>query len=157
MTMRKTRSKLTQRGGAAIEFALLFFPLALLTFGITEFGRALHQYNTVVKAVRDAARYQSTAAPGNTLVARCLAVTGSAAVNGGGCSGTPLLPGLDLGQVSVCDQLSCAATHRFQETGRGVVNLVSVTVTGYVFSSMVPFAVPSITFGPVRATMVQPI
>ena len=30
-------------------------------------------------------------------------------------------------------------------TSRGVVNLVTVTITGYPFTSMVPFAMPSIT------------
>ncbi len=59
--------------------------------------------------------------------------------------------------VSICDQISCAASHRFQPTGRGVVNLVSVTVSNYPFVSMVPFVMPSITFGPVNATMVQPL
>jgi hypothetical protein len=34
---------------------------------------------------------------------------------------------------------------------------VTVTVTGYTFTSMVPFVVPDIVFGPVSATMVQPI
>src|SRR5206468_749171 len=100
------------RGAAAIEFGLLMLPLAILTFGITEFGRAFHQYDTLAKNVRDAARYQSTVAAGNTLAGRCLALTGAAANNGTTCSVTaPLLPGLTLGQVAVCDRLSCPGTH----------------------------------------------
>ena len=155
-------SKLAQRGAAAIELALLTLPLAGLSFGITEFGRALHQYNTVAKNVRDAARYQSTVAPGNTapattLPGRCLALSGSSANSGGACSGTALLPGLTLGMITVCDRVLCPGTHNVQPTTLGVVNLVTVTVTGYPFTSMVPFAMPSIAFGPISATMVQPL
>ena len=166
MNMRQRLSpspgKLAQRGAAAIELALLTLPLAGLSFGITEFGRALHQYNTVAKNVRDAARYQSTVAPGNTapattLPGRCMALSGSTANSGGACSGTALLPGLTLGMITVCDRVLCAGTHNVQPTALGVVNLVTVTVTGYPFTSMVPFAMPSIAFGPISATMVQPL
>ncbi len=146
-----------QRGTAAIELALLTLPLAALTFGTTEFGRALHQYNTLTKAVRDAARHQTTVAAGNTLAGRCLAFTGSSANNGSSCSGSALLPEMTLAQVTVCDRLACPNTHRLQATGRGVVNLVTVSVTGVPFTSMAPFAMPSITFGTVSATMVQPL
>ena len=157
MTMRAPPRKHTQRGVAAVELGLLALPLAVLTFGTTEFGRALHQYDTLAKNVRNAARYQTTATPGVTLAARCLALSGTAANNGSACTGTPLLPGLTLAQISVCDRLSCPSTHNLQQTGRGVVNLVTVTITGYQFTSMVPFAVPSFTFGAVSATMVQPL
>jgi len=149
-----TRSR-WQRGAAALEFGILFFPLASITFGITEAGRALYQYNTIVKSVRDATRYQSSITPGSTLAARCIAVTGSPASAGGSCSGTPLLPGLTLALVTACDRLTCAGTHNLQPTGSGVVDLVTITVTGYPFASMVPFAMPSVAFGPIAATMVQ--
>lgn len=157
MKMNTTQRPSAQRGAAAIEFALLLLPLATLTFGVTEFGRALYQYNTIAKSVRDAARYQSSATPGSTQEARCVALTGSPALSGGGCAGTPLLPGLTLAQVTACDRLTCPADHNLQPTGRGVVDLVTVTVTGYAFTSMVPFAMPSVVFGPIHATMVQPL
>jgi Flp pilus assembly protein TadG len=153
----RTSAPRTQRGAAAIELGLLALPLFFLTLGSTEFGRALHQWNTVQKNVRDAVRFQTTVAAGNTLGGRCLAVTGSAANNGTACSGTPLLPGLTLSQVTVCDRISCPATHNLQPHTRGVVNLVTVTVTGYQFTSMAEFFVPSITYGPISATMVQPL
>jgi Flp pilus assembly protein TadG len=161
MTMRSFPSltrrprRRSQRGGAAVEFALLMLPLAALTFGITECGRALYEYNTLAKSVRDAARYQSSATPGSTLAARCVALTGSPVVSGNSCSGTPLLPALTLAQVSACDRVSCPSDHNLQPTGRGVVNLVTVSVTGYPFTSMVPFAMPSISFGTISATMAQ--
>ena len=162
MSMRRASSKFLQRGAAAIELALLTLPLAGLSFGITEFGRALHQYNTIAKTVRDAARYQSTVAPGNTapattLPGQCLALSGSTINGGGSCSATALLPGLTLAMISVCDRVLCPATHNVQPTTLGVVNLVTVTVTGYPFTSMVPFAMPSVVFGPISATMVQPL
>jgi Flp pilus assembly protein TadG len=157
MMMRLLRRHRAQRGAAAVELALLALPLAALTFGTTEFGRALHQYNTLTKTVRDAARYQSTATPGSTLGGRCLALSGTPANNGTACTGTALLPGLTLAQITACDRISCPATHNLQPTSRGVVNLVTVTVTGYPFTSMVPFAMPSIAFGAVSATMVQPL
>jgi len=154
--MMTTSSPSRQRGAAAIEFALLMLPLSILTFGVTEAGRAVYQYNTIAKSVRDAARYQTNMTPGNTLAARCVAVTGSPAISGSGCAGTPLLTGLTLAQTTVCDRLTCA-DHNLQPTGSGVVNLVSVTVTGYAFTSMVPFAMPSIAFGPIRVTMGQSV
>jgi len=157
MTMNTTLRPSAQRGAAAIELALLLLPLATVTFGVTEFGRALYQYNTIAKSVRDAARYQSSATPGTTLAARCVAVTGSAALSGTSCAGTPLLPGLTLAQASACDRVTCPADHNLQPTGRGVVDLVTITVTGYPFTSMVPFAMPSIAFGPIHATMAQSI
>jgi len=145
----------TQRGGAAIEFAVLLLPLAFLTFGVTQCGRAFYEYNTLAKSVRDAARYQSSATPGNTLAARCVAVTGVATLNGSNCAASALLPGLTLAQVTSCDRVSCPATHNLQATGRGVVDLVTITVTGYSFTSVVPFAMPSVVFGAISATMVQ--
>lgn len=161
--MRKPAHPSTQRGAAAIELGLLFLPLAVIAFGSAEMGRAMHEYNTVGKTVRDAARYLSTASAGSILAARCLALTGSAAVTGAACSvSTPVLPGLTLAQVSACDPTTCA-DHSLQAYGTpgtanaGVMNLVSVTITGYAFTSMVPFATPSFAFGPVRATMPKQI
>ncbi len=151
----------TARGAAAIELALLTLPMATLTFGVTEFGRALHQFNTLTKAVRDAARYQSTVAAGNTLGGRCLAFTGSPANNGTSCSGSALLPEMTLAHVTVLDKISdpleTPGHHKQQATGRGRVNLVTVTVSGVPFTSMAPFAMPSITFGAISATMTQPL
>ena len=158
MTMRQLSPRsLAQRGTAAVELGLLMLPLAILTFGTTDFGRAMHQYDTVVKNVRDAARYQSTVVAGNTLGGRCLALTGTVANNGTTCTGTALLPELTLAQITVCDRLSCPGTHNNQPTTRGAVNLVTVTITGLPFTSMVPFALPSFAFGAISATMVQPI
>lgn len=165
MMMRLLRRPRDQRGAAAIELALLTLPLAALAFGTTEFGRALHQYNTIAKSVRDAVRYQTTGTPGdaaNILAAKCLALTGSAANAGAACTGTALLPGLTLANVKECDRINWATdcpgvNHNLQPTGRGVVDLVTVKIINYQFTSMVPFAMPTFTFGSIGATMVQPL
>ncbi|TMH08287.1 MAG: pilus assembly protein [Betaproteobacteria bacterium] len=139
------------RGVAAVEFALLLPPLLLMLFGTTEFGRAIYTYNTLDKAARDAVRYLSQHGPGDTTAqaeARCLAAYGNTT-----CSGSPLAPGLTTANVTVCDALSCPATHAAQPTGLGVISLVSVTVTGYAYSSMVQFVMPDITFKDISVTM----
>lgn len=141
-----------QRGVAAVEFAILLPLLLLIVFGITEFGRALYSYNTIVKGTRDAARYVMTQQPGGgaDAVAQCLAVYGNP-----GCTGSPLAPGLAIAMVSVCDWQRCPGTHQAQGSAP-VVNLVTVTVTGYAFQSIVPFVtanVSSLTFAPISTTM----
>ena len=148
-----TGSPYRQRGVAAVELGILLIPLVMLAFGITEFGRALFQYNTLAKSTRDAARYLSQQGPGDSgdiAAAKNIAVYG----NPGG-SGSPLVPGLTTGNISVCDSVTCPATHALQPTGSGAVNLVTVTVTGYGFTSLVPFVVPSLTFNDISTTMRQ--
>jgi hypothetical protein len=86
--------------------------------------------------------------------ATCLAVYGNQS-----CTGSTLLPGLTAAMVSLCDRLSCPATHANVATGTGVINLVSVTIGNannpYTFNSLAPFGVPSFNFGPIRVTMRQ--
>jgi Flp pilus assembly protein TadG len=143
-----------QRGAAAVELAILLVPLVLLAFGITEFGRAIYQYNALTKATRDAARFLSergTDDPGDVTTARCLAVYGNRT-----CTGNPLAPNLTTAMVTVCDKTSCPGApdqHQSVETGSGVVDLVSVRVTAYPFTSLVPFVVPSMTFPQIGTTM----
>ncbi len=149
-----------QHGVAAVELAILLFPLLTILFGITEFGRVMYQYNAIAKASRDAARLLSTQAPTDpdypTLVneATCTAVYGNPT-----CSGARLLPNLATSMVSICDPVRCPATHAAVTTGTGVVNLVTVTIGGantpYTFSSLAPVAVPSFNFAAVSTTMRQ--
>lgn len=153
-----------QQGVAAVEMALILVPLLLLCFGITELGRALYQYDGLVKATRGAARYlsqQSLDSPpvGETadsirLKARSLTLCGAY-----DCTGVPaLVPGLNLAMISVCDAVACPATHVNVPTGEGTTSLVSVNVgatdaTSYTFTSIVPWAVASMAFGPISITM----
>lgn len=151
--------KIPKQGGAvAVEFGLLIIPMLIMVFGITEFGRAMYQYNTLVKLTRDAARYLTTQAAGSGVsTAQCYAVYGNS-----GCTGVTLLPGLTTAMVTECDATNCPGTHSSVPTGDGAVNLVTVTISGYQFQSLVNFTIgsfgvglPSITFGAVSTTMRQ--
>jgi Flp pilus assembly protein TadG len=139
-------------GVAAVELAILLAPMLALTFGIVEYGRAIYTYNTMDKAVRDAARHLTSVLPSNpdpVGEARNLAVYGN--VQG---SGNPLAPGLTTAMIDVCDAATCPATHAAVPTGSGVVNLVTVRVTGYVYNSIVTYvAPPTINFGDIAVTM----
>jgi hypothetical protein len=146
-----------QRGVAAVEAALLAFPLLILAFGIVDGGRALYEYNTLVKAARDSARYLSTVGPGQRYdEARCLAVTGTT-----DCSAPRLADGLTEANVEICDADACPLTHRAVPAdgnggpATGVINLVTVRISNYQFVSFVGLPFPSIVFDPVSATMRQ--
>jgi Flp pilus assembly protein TadG len=140
-----------------VELGISLFMMLTIAFGITEFGRAIYEYNTLAKAARDATRYLSTRAPGDAAAAnnaRCLAVHGNTA-----CTGGTLSPGLTAAMVAVCDAVSCPADHAAQGAAP-VMNLVSVTIGGpnatpYTFNSMFAFFVPNIVFGPINVTMKQ--
>ena len=145
-----------QKGVAAVELALLLIPLTTLVFGITEFGRAIYQYNTIAKGTRDAARYLTQTTPGNgasRAAARCLVVFGNRA-----CSGAPLVTGMDVSLVTVKDSSTDAGTHSRQQItgGTGVANLVSVEVSGFQFTSLVTYVVPNLTFNTISTTMFGP-
>jgi len=141
-----------RRGIAAVELGLLLAPLVLLTFGITEYGRAAQDYSKIVKSARDAARYLTLHAPGDAAsiaTAKNLAVYGSMAAGG-----TPLVNGLAIANVAVADSSSDPSLY-LQPTGNGNVNLVRVRITGVQFTSMVPAVVSSLVFGPITVTMGQ--
>lgn len=148
------RTPKTQSGAVLVELALLLLPLLILVFGITEFGRAVYQYNTLAKGVRDGARFLSQFAPGDDagiLAARSLVVCGRTACG----DAPPLVPGMKLDHVRVLDRISDPDKHDLQPTGRGTVNLVRVEVSGFTFRSLAPAFVPDQPFGPIHATMVQ--
>lgn len=153
-------SRFSQRGVAAVELGIIMVPLVLLAFGVTEFGRAIYQYNTIAKSVRDGVRYLSQGSPGEPNVianAKNLVACGTTST----CTdASVLVPGLTRDMVTICDRTLCASDHNLQDIAYGVgtfgqINLVSVTVSGFQFTSLVPFVMPSITFGPIHATMEQ--
>jgi Flp pilus assembly protein TadG len=153
MPVHRPRRSRGQRGVAAVELGFMIVPLVLLIFGTTELGRAIYTYNTLDKAVRDAARHLSQHGPGDATIraqALCLATTGVLNCN----SGTPrLAPGLQDSDVVLCDALSCAGSHAAQMVGAGAINLVSVTITGYDYDSLVEFVIPDMAFNGISATM----
>lgn len=107
MTMRKERRM--QAGAVMIEMVIVTPLLLLLVLGTGEIGKALVEYNTLTKSVRDGARLVARSAllgtTGTVLItpdleadARNLVVYGNVAG-----TGTPRLPNLAPGQVSVID------------------------------------------------------
>lgn len=146
-----TRLFSRQRGVAAVEFGLLLTPLVLMIFGTTELGRAIYSYNTLDKTVRDAARHLSQHGPGDATIAaqaKCLAVYGTT-----DCSGSVVAPGLTVGMVTLCDASLCPGTHANQTTGLGSINLVTVSIQSYSYTSVVNFVVPNMTFNNISVTL----
>ena len=130
-----------------------------MAFGAAEFGRAIYQYNTLVKSTRDAVRYLSTQAPGDpadVTIAKCLAVYGAT-----DCTGSQLVPGLTTAMVDVCDATLCPSTHQAVSTGSGTINLVTVYIgqtTPFQFKVLVPLVMQnstSMNFNVISATMRQ--
>lgn len=144
------------RGAIVVEFAVLLIPLLLLAFGAAEYGRALYQYNTLVKTVRDSVRLLSqhhpTEAASYALAlddARCLAVHGNT-----GCAGPALAAGLTTDMVEIASTtIPTAAGTR--------ITLVEVRITGYGFNlvfnpaKLLGSASDVISFGDIHATMRQ--
>jgi len=155
-----------QRGVAAVEFAMLLVPMLILGFGIVEYGRAVYQYNTIVKSVRSAVRVLSQQSPDDSgyaariSQAKCLAVFGNES-----CSGKALASGLTVSNIKVCDRVGSSECGDLTQndfknvaTGQGTINLVMVRVSGYQFAFLgLPFVstVSSLNFGPVQAVMRQ--
>jgi Flp pilus assembly protein TadG len=143
-----------QRGVAIIEFALVLPLLLILTFITTEFGRALYQYNTITKSVRDAARYLSvqdptilTSDPGKVTNAKNLVVYGNFTN-----TSAPLALGLSTTQVP---------NPVWQTVGSNpVINTVTIKVTGYVyrplFASAFGVNFGNIAFADISAAMRSP-
>jgi Flp pilus assembly protein TadG len=108
--VRPPGTALAQRGTAAVEFLIALPFMLLMLLVVAEFGQVMFQYNTLTKTVRDAARYLSqnavVGATGTVLIdatdmteAKNLVVYGNIAG-----SGSPLLPGLGTGDVTVICQ-----------------------------------------------------
>jgi Flp pilus assembly protein TadG len=137
-----------QHGVALVEFALVLPVLLVLAFTVTEFGRALYQYNTLTKSVRDAARYLSMQMPGTHIAeAKNLIVFGNTAG-----TGTPLARGLTLANV---------ADPTWQATPTGgvpaTIPTVKVGITNYTFVPMVTgvfgLNFGNVTYNNISATM----
>lgn len=155
-----TTQRKAQRGVVAVEFALLLVPLLVILAGITEFGRAMYYYNTILKATRDGARLMSTQTPTDSdyvnlkVKAACTILYGNT-----DCTGNVLLPGLpEMTPPSIPPMISISDPFSVTE-GSTIVNGVTVTVGNasapFTFQSLALFGVKSFTFAPISVTMRQ--
>jgi len=136
------------KGLAAIEFTLVMLGFfAPLLLGSVEIGRVLYSYNTVVKSVREAARFMSvrstTDADYNSKVtaAKCLVVYGNE-----GCTGGALVSGLTTGMVTLTSS---------NFTGTTSFKMITVTVTGFNLGYVTTFFGSTKPFNNVSASMRQ--
>ncbi len=143
-----------QRGIAMVEFVVGTPVLFLLLCGVCELGNALVQFSMLTDAARDADRYLASNAllgstgvvnvsPAVTAATQNLVVYGNAAGNG-----TPLLPGLTPGQVTIAvdasNNVSVAIAYPYQSllggtlpffVNDGSINTSAITLN--VYTSMV--------------------
>lgn len=151
-----------QRGVAAVEFGILIIPLMLMLFGLAEYGRAIYQYNTLLKATRDAARYLTTVDLGSdkevkVKVAECLVLYGKQTSD---CpDNKPAAPNPDALAPYVAKGM-ISISNKVIDIEGDAVNLVTVTISGYQFKSLINFPIaglgvgaPDITFGAISNTM----
>jgi Flp pilus assembly protein TadG len=115
-----------QRGVAMVEFAITLPLLLLLLLAIGEIARMLYQYNSLLQASRDAARFVATGAWNATLGKvdltsdpQLVSQTKNLAVYGvPGNSGTPLVSGLTSANVQVNqvgnEHVQVSITYSFQ-------------------------------------------
>lgn len=135
------------KGVAIVEFALILPFLIFFSFLTVEFGRAIWEYNTLTKSVRDAARYLSLQTPNSAehiAKARNLMLYGK--LEG---TGPPLALGLTAANVP---------DPTWQTAGTNpVINTVTVRINNYTFTPMVAsvfgFSFGPITYSDITATM----
>lgn len=133
------------RGVATVEFAICVPLLLFLLLATAEIGRLLFQYNTLMKSVRDGARYAAARTSDNNSTGtvsvstqlrdetRNLVVTGNIAG-----TGTPVLPGLTPQQITV------------EPAGTGFVRVV---VNNFIFTPVIGNTLPTFGLGePINLT-----
>jgi Flp pilus assembly protein TadG len=122
-----TNMSARQRGVAIIEFTIVLPILVVMLLAVAEIGRAFLQFNTLTRAVRDSARYVSANAlngASQTIDVSSTAAVYSEAQNlvvygNVGNSGTPLLPGLAPGNITIgnpggTDDITVTVTYNYQ-------------------------------------------
>ena len=141
MTACAQQFRLQQHGTALLEFMIVAPLLFLLVFAGAELGRLIQQHETLIKTVRNAARFaaeETTGSFGGVILtpalvnaARNLTVYGNV-----GGAGDPLLPGFATTDVTVTNPVATpnhvevTATYTYQPFlgGAGLIN-ASVPMT----------------------------
>jgi Flp pilus assembly protein TadG len=134
-----------QRGVAIVEFTIVLPILVVLILVVAELGRAFLQFNTLTRAVRDSARYVSANALNGA--SQTIDVSTTAAVYAEaqnlvvygqiGNSGSPLLPGLVPGDVTIANP--------------GGTSDITVNVS-YTYQPMLGAVLPGLFYGSDLAT-----
>jgi Flp pilus assembly protein TadG len=135
MVSRK-RQKSHRKGAAAVETALVMIPLAMLVFGVFEYGRLLMDWNVLNNAAREGCRY---ALVNNTSPTINTEVTGVVNARMGP-------------EVNSFNNLTITVTGTHLGSSASVNSLVpgdliSVTITGqYKFMNVIPYnPMPAVT------------
>jgi len=139
-------TSLAQEGQSLLEFAIVLPLFLLIAFGITEFGRAYYQYNTLSKAIRDGARYMSSHTYSSTEISNAQKMVVYGNTTGGGCpgSGCPVLPGLTASSITITPS---GGSGPFNEGNPP--DWITVQVNGYPFNSLVPGVINlNVSFSP---------
>ena len=109
-----------ERGVQLVEAAIVI-PIFLIMFAATaEFGRFFYEYTTLAKAARNGARYLSThfVTPGEITATQNMVVYGSTTA-----TGTPILPGLEPGHVTVTPK----------DGSGNIPGTITITIEGYTY------------------------
>jgi Flp pilus assembly protein TadG len=125
-----------------MEFALVLPLVLLVAFGITEFGRAYYQYNTLSKAIRDGARYMSSHTYDSTNITNAQNLVVYGQISGGSI---PVLPGLTTAMIDVTPSGGTPPYDPIDNTPQSI----TVAVNSYPFNSLVPGVISlNVTFSP---------
>lgn len=111
-----THCKKSQSGLAVIEFVIVLLMLIPMMVATVEFGRYLHQYNTLTKAVRDGARYA-----GDNVIVKC---TGNITV----CSA---IEGEIQNLVAFGNTVQANGTEILRNIAASDVTVTAIDVTGF--------------------------
>jgi hypothetical protein len=126
----------SDRGAAAVEFALLLPLLVLLVFGMIDFGRAINAQITITQAAREGARV--LALPGGTTVGSdglpAYQDRAIAAGTGLGLTGGPGGNITDLPDTSATPETGCPA-------GSGSTGDDAVVKVTYTFTFLTPVGI----------------
>lgn len=122
-----------QKGIYTVEFAIVGTALFIILFGAIEVARALFAYNTLAEATRRGARVAAVCSAGD--VARAQRATVFSVAGEDGSDASPILKGLDVGDVTVDYLDEDGATG----AAGGDIKYVRVSITGYTHRLLIPF------------------
>src|SRR5215813_5268309 len=119
----KKRTEKSEKGQTLLEFAMVTLVFFVLVFGITEFGRALWTWNTIVQATRAGARYAVVETPtSDDIEIKKVVAYNDPNANS---SSTPVVPGLTETNVTV-NYLNNDGT---VASNKNIADLIEVSVT----------------------------